>query len=158
MKLSEIKSSLNKVEQVTFILPNGSIVPEHFHVTEIGLIDKKFIDCGGTKRNEQVINFQLWSADDTNHRLGPQKLMDIISLSEKVLGIDDLEVEVEYQSDTIGKYELHFNGMAFQLVPKTTACLAMDKCGVPPQKEKLQLKELIATEQTSCKPGSSCCG
>lgn len=158
MKLSEIKSSLSTVDKVQFVLPNGGTVPEHFHVTEIGLIDKKFIDCGGTVRHEKVINFQLWSADDTDHRLQPKKLTDIISLSEKVLGVEDLEVEVEYQSDTIGKYGLDFNGNAFQLIAKTTACLALDQCGVPPQKQKMQLQELVASEQTSCKPGSGCCG
>jgi hypothetical protein len=158
LKLSEIKTSLNGLDKIQFVLPNGNIVPEHFHVTEIGLIDKKFIDCGGTVRKEKVVNFQLWSADDTDHRLQPGKLTDIIALSEKVLGIEDLEVEVEYQSDTIRKYGLEFNGKSFQLVAKTTACLAMDKCGVPPQKQKLQLQEFAISEQTSCKPGSGCCG
>lgn len=157
MKLSEIKSSLITLDIVQFVLPSGSMVPEHFHVTEIGLIEKKFIDCGGTVRQEKVINFQLWSADDTDHRLQPKKLTDIISLSERVLGIEDLEVEVEYQSDTIGKYGLTFNGKVFQLVTKTTACLALDQCGVPSQKQKVQLQELVAAEQTSCKPGSGCC-
>lgn len=158
MKLSEIKSSLSTVNKVEFVLPSGSTVPEHFHVTEIGLIDKKFIDCGGTLRQEKVVSFQLWSSDDTDHRLQPGKLTDIIALSEKVLGIEDLEVEVEYQSETIGKYGLDFNGKSFQLVTKTTACLALDQCGVPPQKQKIQLQELVANEQTSCKPGSGCCG
>jgi hypothetical protein len=132
--------------------------PEHFHVTEIGQINKKFIDCGGTVRHEKVVNFQLWSSDDTDHRLQPKKLNDIITLSERVLGIEDLEVEVEYQSDTIGKYGLQFNGKAFELVPKTTACLALDQCGVPPQKQKLQFATLVTEEQSSCKPGSGCCG
>jgi hypothetical protein len=158
MKISEIKTSLNGLDTVEFVLPNGDTVPEHFHVTEIGLIDKKFIDCGGTVREEKLINFQLWTANDTDHRLLPKKLKDIIALSEKVLRIEDLEVEVEYQSDTIGKYGLEFNGKSFQLVSKTTACLAMDQCGVPPQKQKLQLQELAVADQTSCKPGSGCCG
>jgi hypothetical protein len=158
MKLSEIKASLNGLDKVQFLLPGGAIVPEHFHVTEIGLIDKKFIDCGGTVREEKLINFQLWTANDTDHRLLPQKLKDIIALSERVLGIGDQEIEVEYQSDTIGKYGLAFNGKAFQLVSKTTTCLAPDQCGVPSQKHKIQLQELIAAEQTICKPGSGCCG
>lgn len=158
MKLSEIKASLSKIDKVEFVLPNGTSVPEHFHVTEIGLIDKKFIDCGGTVRTEKVVNFQLWSADDADHRLQPEKLTDIISLSERVLGIEDLDVEVEYQSDTIGKYGVEFNGKSFVLVAKTTACLALDQCGIPPQKQKLKLQELVMANQSSCKPGSGCCG
>jgi hypothetical protein len=158
MKLSEVKSSLSTIGKVEFVLPGGATVPEHFHVTEIGLIDKKFIDCGGTVRQEKVVNFQLWSSDDTDHRLQPGKLTDVIALSERVLNIEDLEVEVEYQSDTIGKYGLDFNGKSFQLVAKTTACLALDQCGAPPQKQKIQLQELVSSEQPSCKPGSGCCG
>lgn len=158
MKLSEIKSFLSNLDKVEFLLPNGATVPKHFHVTEIGLIDKKFIDCGGTVRHEKAVNFQLWSSDDTDHRLQPGKLADIIALSERVLGIEDLEVEVEYQSDTIGKYGLNFNGKSFQLVSKTTACLALDQCGVPPQKQKIRLQDLVVADQTPCKPGSGCCG
>jgi hypothetical protein len=158
MRLSQVKASLRNLENVRFLLPDGSAVPDHFHVTEIGLIDKKFIDCGGTIREEKLVNFQLWTDTDTDHRLLPGKLKDIIALSENVLGIGDFEVEVEYQSNTIGKYGLDFNGNEFQLVSKTTACLALDQCGVPSQKQKMQLQQLVATEQSGCKPGSGCCG
>ena len=34
-----------------FALPSGDLVPDHFHVTEVGRIDKAFIDCGGTRRS-----------------------------------------------------------------------------------------------------------
>jgi len=108
MKLSEIKSHLSAAQAVNFLLPDGNFVPAHFHVTELGLVTKIFIDCGGTLRNEKVVNFQLWSARDFEHRLDPKKLLNIISLSENNLGLGDLEIEVEYQSDTIGKYSLDF--------------------------------------------------
>src|ERR1700744_708350 len=108
MKLSEIKTYLAAAEVVNFLLPTGEFVPESFHVTEVGLITKNFIDCGGTVRNEKVVNFQLWNANDTEHRLKPKKLLSIIALSEKTLGIEDLDIEVEYQTGTIGKYELGY--------------------------------------------------
>ena len=155
MKLSEIKTYLTSAESVNFKLPNGEYVPEHFHVTEVGFVTKLFIDCGGTERLEKVVNFQLWDANDFEHRLKPQKLLNIISLSEKRLGIGDLEIEVEYQSETIGKYDLDFNGVDFELVPKQTACLAQDACGVP--KQKLQLAELATSKQSCCTPGGGCC-
>jgi hypothetical protein len=72
MKLSEIKETLKSMSAVTFVLPNGSIVPQHFHVTEVGQITKHFIDCGGTVRDEKTANFQLWEANDFDHRLAPQ--------------------------------------------------------------------------------------
>ena len=156
MKLSEVKNILETAPVVNFELPDGTVIPEHFHVTEIGSITKNFIDCGGTIRNEKVINFQLWFADDFDHRLKPQKLMDIISLSEKQLGLEDLEIEVEYQSDTIGKYDLDFNGNNFVLLQKQTDCLARDKCGVPATNQKINLSNLIA-DKNCCEPGSGCC-
>lgn len=155
MKLSEIKKHLATAEAVNFQLPNGTFVPEHFHVTEVGQITKNFIDCGGTVRKEKVTNFQLWNANDTDHRLKPQKLLNIIALSEKVLGIEDSEIEVEYQSETIGKYDLDFNGKDFVLVAKQTDCLAKDNCGVPEDKNKLEL--VGKKTEGCCTPGSKCC-
>jgi hypothetical protein len=157
MKLSEIKEILKSVENVDFQLENGTFVPEHFHVTEVGEISRKFIDCGGTMRSEKVVNFQLWNADDFEHRLKPRKLLNIIRLSEEKLGIEDAEIEVEYQSTTIGKYDLDFNGKNFVLVNKTTACLAQDACGIPSEKQKKNLNELTANPSDTCTPGSGCC-
>jgi len=156
MTLSEIKKHLHAAEGVNFKLTSGAYVPAHFHVTEVGLVTKHFIDCGGTERLEKVANFQLWDANDTDHRLKPQKLLNIIALSEKVLGLEDVEIEVEYQSDTIGKYGLSFDGTDFELVPMQTACLAQDKCGIPPEKLKLSLEKL-STQVASCTPNSGCC-
>jgi hypothetical protein len=155
MKLSEIKTQLNKVSGVNFLLPNGTFVPQHFHITEVGLVTKNFIDCGGTVRNESVANFQLWEAGDFDHRLAPEKLLKILSLSEKVLGSQDLEIEVEYQTETIGKYALEFNGENFVLAAKHTACLASDNCGTK-EKVKINLSELN-TQQACCSPGGGCC-
>ena len=92
MKLSDVKNKLNTLEQIAFQLPSVELVPKHFHVTEIGKITKHFIDCGGTIRNEEVVSFQLWNANDYNHRLHPEKLLKIIELSEEKLSIKDSEV------------------------------------------------------------------
>jgi len=157
MKLSEIKSILPSLDNVVFQTPDGTFVPEHFHVTEVGSIHKHFIDCGGTIRKETVVNFQLWNANDVEHRLKPEKLLKIIELSEDKLGIEDNEIEVEYQTTTVGKYNLAFNGTHFLLVPKTTACLASDACGIPSEKTKLQLSELSNQSSGCCTPGGGCC-
>lgn len=157
MKLSEIKEILLTLDNVEFQLENGTFVPEHFHVTEVGQINKRFIDCGGVIRDEKAVNFQLWNADDYEHRLKPGKLLSIIKLSEEKLGIEDAEIEVEYQSDTIGKYDLDFNGKNFVLKSKTTACLAQDACGIPSEKQKISLSVLTSSQNNSCTPGGGCC-
>lgn len=156
MKLSEIKEILQTAKTVNFRLADGSYVPEHFHVTEVGEVHKKFIDCGGTVRTETIVNFQLWNADDYDHRLKPTKLLSIIKLSEEVLNIGNYEIEVEYQGDTIGKYNLGHDGTDFMLQPKQTNCLALDDCGIPQTKQKVTLNQLN-TEPASCAPGSGCC-
>ncbi len=157
MKLSEIKTKLTELNSVDFELQNGTKVPEHFHVTEVGVVHKHFIDCGGTVRNEKIANFQLWNANDTDHRLKPQKLLNIIELSEKTLGMEDLEVEVEYQMETIGRYALEFNGKSFVLMPKFTDCLASDSCGIPQEKKKVRLSEIVVNNNSCCSPESNCC-
>jgi hypothetical protein len=157
MKLSQIKNHLNGLEKIAFKLPDGSLVPNHFHVTEVGKITKHFIDCGGTVRNEEVANFQLWDANDYDHRLHPEKLIYIIELSQDKLNIGDLDIEVEYQGQTIGKYGLDFDGKDFLLTTKQTDCLAKDNCGVPVQKVKRQLVELATTAEACCAPGGGCC-
>ena len=156
MKLSEFKKQLSTVTDLNFVLSNGTVVPKHFHVTEVGQVTKNFIDCGGTVRNEKVVNFQLWKANDFDHRLAPKKLNDIIALSEKVLGLEDAEIEVEYQSDTIGKYGVEFNGKDFTLTSTQTNCLAQDKCGIPTEKLKVNLVDL-SNNQSRCTPGGKCC-
>lgn len=156
MKLSEFKKFASTIQQLDFQLPNGVSIPQHFHVTEVGYITKNFIDCGGTIREEKVVNFQLWSSNDYDHKLEVKKLLDIVALSEEKLGIGDFEIEVEYQSDTIGKYGLDFDGKAFLLTTKMTDCLAPDKCGIPTDKPKISLSKLSSTAGT-CSPGGGCC-
>ena len=155
MKLSQVKAILKDVKTISFQLPDNSFVPSHFHVTEVGEITKRFIDCGGTVRKETVVNFQLWNANDYDHRLHPEKLLKIIELSEKTLAIDDNEIEVEYQGTTIQKFGLDFDGNQFLLTTKQTDCLAKDACGIPAEKPKVRLSEMSA--QSCCSPKSGCC-
>jgi hypothetical protein len=155
MKLSQVKLILEELNNIAFKLPNGDLVPKHFHVTEVGKITKHFIDCGGTIRNEEVVNFQLWNANDYDHRLHPEKLLNIIKLSEKQLNIGDLEVEVEYQGETIGKFGLDFDGKDFLLTSKQTDCLAKDNCGIPTEKVKVRMSDL--NDEPCCTPDGNCC-
>jgi hypothetical protein len=155
MKLSAIKTQLEGLPQVNFLLPNGSQVPAHFHVTEVGQVSKKYIDCGGTLREESKVTFQLWEDGDVDHRLAASKLLNIIDLAERLLSIPDLEVEVEYQGDTIGRYGLDFNGTDFLLTATQTDCLAKDKCGIPMEKPKIRLSSIA--QGPVCTPNSGCC-
>lgn len=150
MKLSDVKKALSGLSAVNFKLPDGTYVPQHFHVTEVGLVTKHFIDCGGAERKETVVNFQLWEAGDYDHRLAPQKFLNILDISKKVIGdADDLDIEVEYQQSTIGKFGLMFDGTDFVLVNKQTDCLAKDACGIPDKADQ--------AKGSCCSPKSGCC-
>ena len=155
MRLRKLKEILKNEEHLTFKLPSGELVPKHFHVTEVGKIEKNFIDCGGTLRNESMVSFQLWYSVDDDHKLGAEKLLSIIKLSEEKLGLIDAEIEVEYQSDTIGKYGLEYENGFFLLQSKMTDCLAKDNCGIPQEKPRIKLSEIAS--QNECTPGSGCC-
>ena len=155
MKISEIKQALAEVEAVNFRLPTGEYLPAHFHVTEVGLVSKHFIDCGGVERHETVANFQLWEAGDYDHRLAPSKFLHILDLSKKILGSEDLDIEVEYQQATIGKFGLIREGNDFVLTQKQTACLAQDACGIP-DAQSFALPQLQIAGGC-CTPGGGCC-
>lgn len=153
MLLSALKQKLGEIETLEFQLPDGQFVPAHFHITEIGNVSRNYIDCGGTLRQENKLNLQLWVSSDSDHRLAPDNLLNILQLAEKQLGFSNEEVEVEYQQSTIGRYELAFNGTVFQLINTQTACLAPDQCGIPQEKPRVR----VTVGGLSCDPNSGCC-
>jgi len=157
MKITEFKSTLEGLQNLSFVQPNGAPVPAHFHITEAGLTTRHFIDCGGVERIEQRVVFQLWVADDTEHRLQSSKLLSIINKAEHLWSGQNPEVEAEYQGLTIGRFGIVVDYGMFMLVPKQTDCLAMDKCGIPEVKQKVKLSELGNAGSSCCTPGGTCC-
>lgn len=143
MILSEFKKHVGNLDVLRFKLTNGH-VPDHFHITEVGVSDKCFVDCGGYQRQSTYICFQLWTADDYDHRLSPKKLLSIIEAAEKRLKPGDWLVQVEYQAETIGIWGVEFKDGVFCLTPTKTDCLAKDKCGIP-------------VIQNDCCSGTDCC-
>src|SRR5689334_3766237 len=98
MHLSEFRRHLLSAPDHTlrFILPDGDAIPVHAHITEVGRVDKKFIDCGGTVRQLSVCSMQAWVAeDDKDHRLPPGKLARVLDMADPIMAGDDLEVEIE---------------------------------------------------------------
>ena len=153
MLLSAFKQTLGALDTLRFQLSNGHFVPANFHITEVGNVMRNNIDCGGLKRQENKLNLQLWVASDTDHRLKPNNLLNILQLAEKQLGYSNMEVEVEYQQSTIGRYQLAFDGAVFQLINTQTACLAPDQCGITQEKPRVR----VTANGLSCNPDSDCC-
>ena len=145
------------MQSLSFRLPNGETIPAHFHITEVGKVTKNYIDCGGTVREESKVNFQLWIANDTDHRLDPSKLLGIIELANPLIGSQDLDIEFEYQGDTICKYGIQSILGQFVLTATQTDCLAKDHCGIPQYKMPVKLADLTPNGGSSCTPGGGCC-
>ena len=156
MKLSQFKSQLAQTENLSFVLQNGTKVPAHFHITEVGLTTKQFTDCGNTFRIQKTATFQLWTSVDFYHRLEPQKVLKIIESTESMFAGEDLDIEIEYQQETIGKFGLEFQDNQFVLTNTKTDCLAKDNCGIT-EKVKVSLDQLQETAASCCAPNSNCC-
>ncbi len=148
MKLNELKTQLARHpdKQIRFLLPTGSQVPPHAHVTEVARVDKHFIDCGGTVRNDSTCRLQTWLADDTHHRLTAGKLLRILDKSGPLLKADDLDVDVEHEAPFISQFPLtaveeQEDSVVLRLGTKHAACLAEDQCKRPaPLAQFLALK------------------
>ena len=156
MKLSQFKNHLETVDQINFVLPNGTKIPSHFHITEVGMSTKQFTDCGNTFRIAKNTTFQLWTSVDFHHRLEPQKILKIIASTEQMFAGEDLDIEIEYQQDTIGKFGLDFSNNEFVLTNTKTDCLAKDNCGIPVEKIKAKIGEW-KEKAACCGEDSNCC-
>lgn len=150
MKTSELQNILaaHRDHQLVMMLPDGGCVPAHAHVTEVGRIDRHFIDCGGTVRRSSFCCLQVWVADDTDHRLTAGKLADIIGRAAAI-DVSALDVEVEYEDGLISQFPVldacaDDKTVVLSLGTKHTDCLAKELC-------------LPASPGGECCGGSSCC-
>ncbi|HEY5792885.1 MAG TPA: DUF6428 family protein, partial [Chthoniobacterales bacterium] len=133
MKTTEFKSLLERHPDLplAFVLPDGSRIPAHAHVTEVGRVDKTFLDCGGDPHRDSACLLQTWVAEDLDHRLSAAKLRGIFDLAAPLLGNEELEVEVEYEAQWISQFPVESasareGALMFQLAAKHTDCLAKE--------------------------------
>ena len=157
MILSELKKLLaeNTYRNIRFVLPTGSKIPPHAHVTEVARMDKRFIDCGGTFRTEMICRLQTWFADDTDHRLTAGKLLAILDKSASFLETENLDVDVEHEAPFVSQFPIStvkVDGeiLIVELGIKHTACLAEDKCLPPALNKSSILTRLPHFKQSKC--------
>ena len=139
MNLTELKTKLQAHAglTVTISLPDGGRIPAHYHITEVGHVAKRFVDCGGTVRASEscVLQTYLGSSKDDGHRLTAAKLTHILDLARPLLPSDEVPVEVEYEDGVISQFPLsdvavEDSNLVLQLALKHTDCLAKDRCGI----------------------------
>lgn len=134
MKLADVKTALSQHSDlnVRFELPDGKMIPARAHITEVARVEKQFLDCGGTLRNEAICRLQLWVAKDFWHRLKAGKLLSILNAAGEVVRSDDLEVDIEYELGVITQSPVSdavvvVGELVFKLAERRTACLAKEK-------------------------------
>ena len=116
-------------------MPGNEEIPPQFHITEVGRVDKAFIDCGGTQRSLAFCCLQAWVAEgDSEHRLPAGKLAEIIDKASSILRSDDLDVEIEYEDCCVmcqypvAGARIEHSILVFDLASKHTDCLAKEVC------------------------------
>lgn len=136
-------------------VPTGIAIADHFHVTEVGCVEKKFVDCGGKSRSTLTCVLQTLVADDVEHRLTTTKLAKIMQLADSLNLQADTPIEVEHQErsvsvDSIDRFEVIDGVLQFYLEPKHTACLAEDACGLGGASVGLNVIEDCCDKPGSC--------
>jgi hypothetical protein len=108
MKLRELQRFLADHPDTfpRFVLPDGDYVPVHAHVTEVGHVIKKFIDCGGVTGQEEKALLQTHVGEDTEHRLRADRLSKILELGGRVLPNAELDVDIEYDCCVVAQYPI----------------------------------------------------
>jgi hypothetical protein len=153
MNITEFTALLSALgdKPVRFVLPDGGRIPDHAHITEVGRVDREFLDCGGERRKTSFCCLQAWVADDTEHRLPARKLAAIIGRALEPLGLESLPVEIEYEDGVISQFPVVSVGagdmVTVHLGTKHTDCLAKEVC-LPPA---------AGSAAECCAPGSNCC-
>lgn len=124
--------------RLELVFDDGDTVPPEFHVTEVGHVTRRFIDCGGTRRVTECCLLQVWVAvNDPAHRLSAGKLLGILRLADDLPLSADLPVEVEYEGCVLSQYavvaaEASPGVIRLRLADKHTDCLAKEACGLEP--------------------------
>ena len=134
MKLSGLRAVLEKHPNTfpRFILPDGDCIPAHAHLTEVGHVVKRFVDCGGVMGMSETVLLQTHVGRDTEHRLKSDRFAKILKLGERVLPHDQLEVEVEYDCCVVAQYpvlEVNPAGDHLDVIlgRRHTQCLAQER-------------------------------
>lgn len=135
MRVNELKRELARhpAASLRFVLPNGDAIPAHAHITEVGRVDKSFIDCGGTLRSESVCRLQTWHSGDVDHRLSAARLLKILEKANPLLSGENLEVDVEHELNFVSQFPLDSVDVSkaeliLHLAMRHTACLAKNGC------------------------------
>jgi hypothetical protein len=135
LRLSALQAALAAAPELplTVLWTDGEPIEAHFHVTEVGRVQRDFVDCGGTVRQVVTCLLQTWVGDDVDHRITAGKLLKAFAHAKPVLRGEDLPVELEYEACNVvqlvvAEVRREEAGFVIQLGGKHTDCLAKELC------------------------------
>jgi hypothetical protein len=135
LRVAALKQALAGAPELPLAVlwPDGDPIEAHFHVTEVGRVQKDFVDCGGTVRRAVTCLLQTWVGEDVDHRITAGKLLKAFAHAERVLGSEDLPVELEYEACNVLQFavvavEREAQRFVVRLGGKHTDCLAKELC------------------------------
>lgn len=135
MTVSTLRSALAAADDlpITVIWPDGEPIEAHFHVTEVGRVQRDFVDCGGQVRQVVTCLLQSWVGDDHDHRITGGKLLKAFVHAEPILRGEDLPVEFEYDACNVVQLKVlsaipESGRLVIRLGKKQTDCLAKELC------------------------------
>lgn len=141
MKLNDFASLLVRHEDLPFklLLPGGGEVPQSFHVTEVGYVNKQFVDCGEHYHQSNTVQLQAWVGEDEEHRLLAGTLRRILERTQRQLlppEAGEFPVEIEYENQELTQFriaghDVQDGAVVLRLESKHTNCLAKDICLAP---------------------------
>ena len=95
-------------------------IPTGFHVIDAGVKAKNLIDQWGNLKHTHDFSFKLWHGNgrDSGEGLVAEKFLPIIYKILDPYGSPNLNVEVEYEGNTLEVYGLSWAGSCFMLCHK----------------------------------------
>ena len=152
MKLSDLKSILQKVYKIGFEFPDGKLIPSRYQVVKVGLQTEKMINLDGTIENTQCILVHLSPNPNFNHRRNPNAFLNLIKNAEDLMDLPDAQVQIIlWSAATASIYNLEKAEKYFKLLPIKTGST------INPTRITIQTTPLIDAASDPSLPGNSCC-
>ena len=152
MKLSDLKSILQKVYKIGFEFPDGKLIPSQYQVVKVGLQTEKMINLDGTIENTQCILVHLSPNPNFNHRRNPNAFLNLIKNAEDLMDLPDAQAQIIlWSAATASIYNLEKAEKYFKLLPIKTDST------INPTRITIQTTPLIDAASDPSLPGNSCC-
>ena len=152
MKLSDLKSILQKVYKIGFEFPDVKLIPSQYQVVKVGLQTEKMINLDGTIENTQCILVHLSPNPNFNHRRNPNAFLNLIKNAEDLMDLPDAQVQIIlWSAATASIYNLEKAEKYFKLLPIKTDST------INPTRITIQTTPLIDAASDPSLPGNSCC-